>query len=180
MKIRLILWPWFLLAVAISSIISFGLPKNDLKIPATTPAILPATINIPAPDSISLRDSVVNFGLKFLGTPYAAGGSSRTGFDCSGFVHFVFRHYNIQVPRSSSGFGNFGKEIPIDSVKKGDILVFLSPSRNAIGHVGIVVNPKGAESEFIHASSGIEMKVIITSLKQPRYKRRFVKAVDVY
>lgn len=129
--------------------------------------------------SASLRDSIVTYGMKLLGTPYVQGACSKDGFDCSGFVYFVFRHFKIQVPRSSSQYKNFGKEIPIDSLRKGDILLFLSPTRNAIGHVGIVSNPKGKDSEFIHASSGREMKVIITSLKQERYKRRFVKALDV-
>ncbi|WP_395050672.1 C40 family peptidase [Flavobacterium sp.] len=127
----------------------------------------------------SLRDKIVNFGMGLLGTPYVAASCSVDGFDCSGFVYYVFQHYKIQVPRSSPQFENFGKEIPIESVKKGDILVFLSPTRNVIGHVGIVTNPKGMESDFIHASSGSEMKVIISSLKQKGYTRRFVKAVDV-
>jgi hypothetical protein len=55
----------------------------------------------------------------------------------------------------------------------------LSPSRNVIGHLGIVTNPKGKESDFIHSSSGREMKVIITSLKKEGYARRFVKAIRV-
>jgi cell wall-associated NlpC family hydrolase len=129
--------------------------------------------------NVSLRDSIVSFGMKLLGTPYAEGACSKDGFDCSGLVYFVFRHFKIQVPRSSSRFKNFGKEIPIDSVRKGDILVFLSPTRNVIGHLGIVINPKGKESDFIHASSGSEMKVIITSLKHGGYNRRFVKALNV-
>jgi len=133
----------------------------------------------PVGANLSLRDSIVSFGMKLLGTPYITGASSRNGFDCSGFVYFVFQHFNIQVPRSSSQFKSFGKEIPIDSVRKGDILVFRSPTRMALGHVGIVTNPKGKDSDFIHASSGREMKVIITSLKQERYQRRFVKALDV-
>lgn len=127
-----------------------------------------------------LRDKIVSFGLGLLGTPYVAAGSGNGGFDCSGFVYFVFQHFKIPVPRSSSQFKNFGKEIPIDSVRKGDILLFLSPTRNAIGHLGIVTNPKGNESDFIHASSGREMKVIITSLKRPGYTRRFVKAIRVF
>ncbi len=90
----------------------------------------------------SLRDSIVNFGKGLLGKPYVEASCSLDGFDCSGFVYYVFQHYKIQVPRSSSQFSNFGKEIPIESVKKGDILVFLSPTRNVIGHVGIVTNPK--------------------------------------
>jgi len=57
--------------------------------------------------------------------------------------------------------------------------VFLSPTRKVVGHVGIVINPKGKESDFIHATSGREMKVIITNLKKEGYNRRFVKAVDV-
>lgn len=133
----------------------------------------------PIENKLSLRDSIVNFGMGLLGTPYVAVGTSKDGFDCSGFVYYVFQHYKIQVPRSSSQFSNFGKEIPIENVKKGDILVFLSPTRNVIGHVGIVTNPKGMESDFIHASSGSEMKVIVSSLKQKGYTRRFVKAVDV-
>lgn len=129
--------------------------------------------------NVSQRDSIVSFATELLGTPYVVAASGRDGFDCSGFVYFVFKHHKIQVPRSSAGFTNFGKEIPIDNVKKGDILLFLSPTRNTIGHIGIVTNPNGKESDFIHASSGREMKVIITSLKQEGYARRYVKAVDV-
>lgn len=128
----------------------------------------------------SLGDKIVSFGMGLLETPYVAAGSGKSGFDCSGFVYFVFQHFKIQVPRSSSQFKNFGKEIPIDSVRKGDILLFLSPTRNVIGHLGIVTNPKGNESDFIHASSGREMKVMITSLKRPGYTRRFVKAIRVF
>jgi cell wall-associated NlpC family hydrolase len=133
----------------------------------------------PGEINFSQRDSIVSFATELLGTPYVETSSDRNGFDCSGFVYFVFKHHNIQVPRSSGGFSNFGKEIPIDNVRKGDILVFLSPTSNSIGHIGIVTNPKGEQSDFIHATSGREMKVIITSLKQEGYARRFVKAVDV-
>jgi cell wall-associated NlpC family hydrolase len=137
------------------------------------------TLVNPVKRNVSLRDSIVDFGMGLLGTHYEEGACSRNGFDCSGFVYFVFRHFKIQVPRSSSQYKDFGKEIPIDSVRKGDVLVFLSPTRNVIGHVGIVTNPKGKASDFIHSSSGKEMKVIITNLKQEGYTRRFVKAVDV-
>lgn len=127
----------------------------------------------------SLGDKIVSYGMEFLGTPYVSAGCSKDGFDCSGFVYFVFNHFKIKVPRSSSQFKNFGKEIPIADVKKGDILLFLSPTRNVIGHLGIVTNPKGMDSDFIHSSSGREMKVVITSLKKPGYTRRFVKAIRV-
>lgn len=129
--------------------------------------------------NLALRDSLELFGKDLLGIPYSYAGTSREGFDCSGFVYYVFNNFDIEVPRSSSQFANFGEDVAIDQVQKGDILVFLSPTRNEIGHLGIVTNPKGMDSEFIHASSGKEMQVIISSLKQPGYNRRFIKAVSV-
>jgi cell wall-associated NlpC family hydrolase len=137
---------------------------------------LPADV---AGGEMELRDDIVNFGMELLGTPYVAAGCSRSGFDCSGFVYFVFQHFDIKVPRSSAQFKDFGSDIPIDEIKKGDILLFLSPTRNVIGHIGIVSDPKGIESDFIHATSGRDMKVVISSLKQKGYANRFVKAIRI-
>lgn len=127
----------------------------------------------------SLRDSLEDFGKELLGVPYLYAGTSREGFDCSGFIYYVFKNFDITVPRSSSQFADFGEEVAIDQIQKGDILVFLSPTRDEIGHLGIVTNPNGMETEFIHATSGKEMQVTISSLKNPGYNRRFVKAVRV-
>ena len=124
-----------------------------------------------------LQDSIVDYGMEFLGTPYVAAGCGVDGFDCSGFVFFVFQHFKIDVPRSSAGFENYGHEIPIADIQKGDLLLFLSPTRDVIGHVGIATDAKGKESSFIHASSGKDMKVIISKLSSPGYEKRFVKAV---
>ena len=164
----------FSLLVIVLGSIAYGSFRGDRSSPENNGTIVKDTIK-----PIKMRDDIVNFGMELLGAPYVEASSSKAGFDCSGFVFYVFKHFKIQVPRSSSQFKNFGKEIPIENVKKGDILLFLSPTRNVIGHIGIVTNPNGKNSDFIHASSGREMKVIITSLKKEGYKRRFVKAVDV-
>ena len=164
----------FSLLVIVLGSIAYGSFRGEMSSPKNVGILVEDTIK-----PVKIRDNIVDFGMDLLGTPYVEASSSKAGFDCSGFVYYVFQHHKIQVPRSSSQFKNFGKEIPIENVKKGDILVFLSPSRNAIGHIGIVTNPKGKHSDFIHATSGREMKVIISSLKQEGYKRRFVKAVDV-
>jgi len=137
------------------------------------------TLGDPIDNNGYLGEKIVNFGMGLLGTPYVAAGCSKNGFDCSGFIFYVYNNFKIKVPRSSSQFENFGKEIPIADVKKGDILLFLSPTRNVIGHIGIVSNPKGMDSDFIHSTSGREMKVVITSLRKPGYTRRFVKAIRV-
>lgn len=167
------------LVIIVLCFIAYGSLKRINSVPENNETIVKNALINPVKTNASLRDSIVDFGTKLLGKPYVAGGCSKDGFDCSGFVFYVFQHHKIEVPRSSSQFINFGKEIPIESVRKGDILVFLSPTRNVIGHVGIVTNAKGKESDFIHASSGRDMKVIITSLKKEGYARRFVKAVDV-
>lgn len=159
--------------------VSYGAFKSDISSPQRNENTITKTFVDPIENDDSLGNKIVNFGMGLLGTPYIAAGCSKNGFDCSGFVFYVFNNFKIKVPRSSSQFKNFGKEIPIADVKKGDILLFLSPTRNVIGHIGIVSNPKGMDSDFIHSSSGREMKVIITSLKKPGYTRRFVKAIRV-
>jgi cell wall-associated NlpC family hydrolase len=174
-KIYSLKFPAFIgLALVILGSVAYGSPRVNL--PQRNETFVKDTL---IESDVYLGDKIVNFGMGLLGTPYVTAGSSKKGFDCSGFVYFVFNHFKIQVPRSSSEFKNFGKEIPIGSVKKGDILLFLSPTRNVIGHIGIVTNPNGMESDFIHSSSGREMKVIVTSLKKPGYTRRFVKAIRV-
>ena len=156
--------------------ITFSSIRNSVLMPATNSLgkVVPLTEN-----AISKRDSLVDYSMELLGTPYVATGSGTNGFDCSGFVYHVYNRFQIVVPRSSPQYANFGKVVPIDKVQKGDILVFLSPTSNAIGHLGIVTNPKGMQSDFIHATSGREMKVVISSLKVEGYKQRFIKAVGV-
>jgi cell wall-associated NlpC family hydrolase len=162
-------------------LIVYGLPASGEEVPEKHKTTIKDTMihSKPMAVNISMRDSIVNFGMALLGTPYVEGASGKDGFDCSGFVYYVFHHFKIQVPRSSSQFEQFGNEASIDSLQRGDILVFLSPTRDAIGHLGIVINSMGMESDFIHASSGKEMKVIVSSLKQEGYSRRFVKAINV-
>lgn len=167
---------WLGLPAIVLCLIIYAALGNLMRTPAQVEIVKPIS---PVKVKASMRDSIVDFGMSLLGRRYVAGACGDDGFDCSGFVYFVFGHFKVKVPRSSSQFKNFAKEVPIDSVRKGDILVFLSPTRNEIGHVGIVTKAKGRESEFIHASSGSEMKVIVSSLKQEGYTRRFVKAVDV-
>ncbi len=130
-------------------------------------------------ENYTLRDSIVEYAVEFLGTPYVDAGSGRDGFDCSGYVYYVYQHFDIDVPRSTSGYTDYGTDIPIGEVEKGDLLLFLSPTRNAIGHIGIITNADGTDSDFIHATSGQEMKVINTNLSNEGYSRRFIKAIRV-
>jgi len=101
------------------------------------------------------------------------------GFDCSGFVSYVFKSFNADVPRSSGDYASAGREISIDEVRQGDILLFKgtkSHHPHSIGHVAIVYSNAGGQLTFIHSTSGKENGVTITSMDDT-YKRRFVKAV---
>ncbi len=175
-------WLKSIAALVFSAIIVFivaSIPKMESENVSKEFGLTTSTDQVDLTQNLSVRDSIESFGSEFLGVPYVYGGNGTNGFDCSGFVYHVFKNFSIDVPRSTSQYEGVGMEISIDSVKKGDLLLFLSPTRNAIGHIGIVTNPNGMETEFIHASSGKEMEVIISSLKQPNYNRRFVKAVSV-
>ena len=127
------------------------------------------------------RAEIIAFAKKYLGTAYCyASSDPKKGFDCSGFVNFVFNNFEIELPRSSSGFANIGKTLKPDEFRVGDVLVFYGyRDRNSIGHVGIICEANGMKSKFIHSSSGKEMAVIISDLDSDQYTKRFYKCVDV-
>ncbi|MCI9846242.1 C40 family peptidase [Flavobacterium pectinovorum] len=127
------------------------------------------------------RDSIILYAKQYLGTPYLyAGSNPNKGFDCSGFVHFVFKNFGLTLPRSSGGYKNSGKALKAEEFKVGDVLVFYgNKDRNIIGHVGIICKANGMQSKFIHASSGKAQKVTITGLDEEHYTKRFYKCVDV-
>lgn len=132
-------------------------------------------------ESSKERDSIINYAKKYLGTPYLyAGSDPRKGFDCSGFVSYVFKKFDMNLPRSSSGYENLGAALQPEDFKVGDILVFYGyKDRTIIGHLGIICEAKGMQSKFIHASSGKVNSVTITSLDTEHYTKRFYKCIDV-
>lgn len=129
-------------------------------------------------------DSLVSFAKKQIGIKYCyANCKPSTGFDCSGFVYYVFGHFNLKVPRSSMDYEKAGKIISIDSCKIGDVIVFTGTNakNRKSGHVGIILSNPGEEIKFIHSSSskkGSGVK-ISTFKDSPYYKIRFIKVVRV-
>lgn len=104
------------------------------------------------------------------------------GFDCSGFVYFVFQSLKINVPRSSKEYKNYGQKISLDSARAGDVIVFTGTNakKRAPGHVGIIIKNENGIPTFIHSSSGKKKGVIISDFNEsPYYKERFIKIVRV-
>ena len=86
--------------------------------------------------------------LSFRGTPYRNGGSDPSGFDCSGFVQWVFARHGTPLPREVKDQYRVGRTIDRDDVRPGDLVFFETVSRGA-SHVGIALG----NGEFVHAPS---------------------------
>ena len=126
-------------------------------------------------------DSLIKFAKSLIGTPYKyASTDPSIGFDCSGFINYVFNHFNIKVPRSSRDFRNAGKQIALKDSKPGDLILFTgtNPAEREIGHIGLIISNKDGIS-FIHSSSGKADGVVITDLND-YYRSRFVKVERVF
>ena len=126
-----------------------------------------------------LRDSIVMLAKKHLGTPYVyACAIEGKGFDCSGFTYFVFKEFDIEIPRSSSEIAKAGTPIPYNQAAKGDIVVFTGTDKSLRepGHVGIVIENNGEGIKFIHSSSGDNnVGVIISEVEGTNYEDRFLE-----
>jgi cell wall-associated NlpC family hydrolase len=86
---------------------------------------------------------VISYAKKFLGVRYVYGGSTpRSGFDCSGFVRYVFQHFGVSLPHSSYADFGRGHRVGRWGLKPGDLVFF-----DGLGHVGIYVG----KGRFIHA-----------------------------
>ncbi len=127
----------------------------------------------------TLAEKVVAFAQSLSGTPYRFGCSAPdVGFDCSGFINYVFNHFGITVPRSSVDFTNEGIPVDIEQSMPGDLILFTGTNNKIriVGHIGIIVSNDNTGISFIHSSSGSDYKVITTKLGD-YYKGRFVKVI---
>ena len=127
---------------------------------------------------LSRTDSLVTFAKSLMGTRYKFGSCTEGGFDCSGFVYYVFSKFHIKIPRSSYDVAEEGVLVSPAHAQKGDLIFFrgTDPKDRRVGHVGIIVSEKGEPIEFIHSSSNAKKNgVIITELNSSHYRERFVK-----
>jgi uncharacterized protein YgiM (DUF1202 family) len=94
-------------------------------------------------------DEVLAYANQFLGVPYLYGGTTPSGFDCSGFTQYVYSHFGISIPRTSASQYSAYAKVSRDQLQKGDLVFFSSPDSSSVKHVGIYAG----DGKFIDSPS---------------------------
>lgn len=121
--------------------------------------------------AVSQSGLILQFAAKFLYTPYKWGGSTPGGFDCSGFVQYVFGKFGYILPRTAAEQATVGIHVDKSNLMPGD-LVFFNIEGSGISHVGIYVG----NGTFINSSSPYTGGVIYSSLSESTFARTYVGA----
>jgi hypothetical protein len=110
---------------------------------------------------------------QYLGIRYRFGGDSPSGFDCSGFVRFMFsKELDVNLPRSSREMATVGTPVDRNELMPGD-LVFFKNGKNRINHVGIFIG----NDTFVHSS--LSKGITRDTLNESYYNKRFASAVRI-
>ena len=113
---------------------------------------------------------LLSLARQYLGVPYVWAGRSPGGFDCSGFITFVFDQLGYGLPRMADGQYEVGIPVPRQALRPGD-LVFFETYEPGPSHVGIYLG----NEQFIHASSGAGY-VTVTPMSNPYHRDRYLGA----
>ncbi|MDZ7935839.1 MAG: C40 family peptidase [Emticicia sp.] len=141
--------------------------------PARKPSI--STTEEPTEDSyLKLANDIQRYAKKFIGTRYKSGGKATKGFDCSGFVGYVFKKFDMKLGACSTEMFRLGYDVETNEALAGDLIFFKRSknSKSGISHVGIVVESTAKGLKFIHSASS--KGVTISYLKDPYYSAHFV------
>jgi peptidoglycan DL-endopeptidase CwlO len=121
-------------------------PTTPDVAPAVSPPADTSTVTAeppaPAPAPASPYGGAVGIAMQYLGVPYVWGGASPSGFDCSGFVMYVFAQVGVSLPHHAASQFNYGVAVSRDELQPGDLVFF-----DGLGHVGIYIGG----GQFVHA-----------------------------
>jgi cell wall-associated NlpC family hydrolase len=112
------------------------------------------------------RPRVVSIALRYLGIPYRWAGASPSGFDCSGFVMYVYGKVGVSLPHNGAQLWGVGRSIPRSRLAPGDVIFF-----NGLGHVGIYIG----RGRFVHSPHSGDV-VKISRLSEGWYSSTYVGA----
>ena len=148
---------------------SQGIKADGLIGPATYSALLGKDMPDLSTSVGYLAGRILATSMDYIGVPYVFGGTSPYGFDCSGYVQYVFAKAGIPLPRTADVQYEVGMPVSTADLLPGDLVFFTTYTYGA-SHVGIYVG----DGNFIHASSS--NGVTISSLGQAYYSSRYIGA----
>ena len=114
---------------------------------------------------------IANYALTFVGYPYVYGGSSPSGFDCSGFTQYVYKQFGYGLNRTASAQLQNGTPVSMSELQSGDLVLFKrsGTGSSAASHVGIYIG----NGQFVHASTS-KVGVIVSDISSAYYTTGFV------
>lgn len=118
------------------------------------------------------RGKIVRTAQKYLGVRYRYGGATPSGFDCSGYVMYVYKKNGILLPRSVGSQYKAGRRIRMGKTKPGDLVFFKTSRKKRLSHVGIYMGGR----RFIHAPRSGK-RVSYADMRNPYWKKRYVGTV---
>jgi len=168
-----------LMTLSVAACASSGNPRPrpfpGAPIPPESTQSSPVEAAVVVPPVAVSPSTIVDTAMKLRGIPYRNGGSDPSGFDCSGFVQWVFAKNGVLLPREVREQYGAGQKIGLRDVQPGDLVFFQTVSRGA-SHVGVVI---GAD-QFVHAPSSTGV-VRVERFTAAYWSKRFVGArrVDI-
>ena len=146
-----------------------GIHVDGLIGPATYAALLGRDMPDISRGTNYIARRIISSAMDYMGVPYVFGGTSPYGFDCSGYVQYVFANAGVSLPRTADVQYEEGTPISTAELVPGDLVFFTTYTYGA-SHVGIYVG----DGNFIHASSS--RGVTISSLSEAYYSSRYIGA----
>lgn len=152
----------------------YSLKKRKTHISRFVPGSpLPVTVELPVKVSGESIEQLFTAVKDRMGTSYRWGGTATDGFDCSGFVQYLYEEsFQLKMPRTSSDMASLGRVVPRKKLMQGD-LVFFSNGEKTIDHVGIYMG----DNRFAHVSTSSGVR--IDRLDSRYYDRRYACAARV-
>lgn len=144
--------------------------QNKTNTTQTTQSATNAGATTSVAPSSGKGSSVVSYAKQFLGCKYVYGGTTTSGFDCSGFTQYVYRHFGVNLNRTAAA--QYSNGTPVTNLQPGDLLMF---GKSGINHVGIYM---GGNS-FIHAANS-SRGVTTDSMSSGYYKSNYVGARRIF
>ncbi len=156
-----------LLAISPFANAEMDMPESASAPPATEVSVSEVNVSPGSPDK---TQDLLLYALSLNGTRYKYGGrDADSGFDCSGFVRYVYGQVaGLSLPGSAHAISKVGAQITKSELKPGD-LVFFNTLRRAFSHVGIYLG----DNRFIHASSSSTGDVMVSDLTERYWSKRF-------